>query len=391
MNKIIAKLALEDGTVFSGQSFGAQGTTQGQVVFGTGMMGYQELLTSPMGYGQIIVMTFPLIGAYGINPDDNENRQPISGGGLVVREAAAVYSHHLATQSIQQFMQEHKIVGISDIDTRALTRHIRNHGEMRGVISTEILDDKQLVAKAKQATLPEGNDWVNEVKPIKSYPWTQGLGAWSDGNSRTSGRGLHVVAIDCGAKTSELRHLVERGVKLTVVPPDTTVEKLLVLKPDGVYLSSGPGDPSAPEYLIKLVRDLVGKLPIFGVDLGFQVLALALGAKSTAMKVGHRGGNQPVINLETKLIEVVELDHGFVLDKASLEKADAIVTHVHLNDKTVAGFRHKTLPLFGVQFHPESHPGPRESAYLFDVFIDTIRLGQSPTPDRFEQAKTLQG
>jgi carbamoyl-phosphate synthase small subunit len=381
------KLALEDGTVFTGRAFGAKGTTEGEVVFNTSMTGYQEILTDPSYKGQIVTMTYPLIGNYGINRQDMESRRPHVAG-FVIRELAPVYSNYRADLSLDEYLRQNNILGIQGIDTRALTRRLRLGGSMRGVLSTEVLDDGELVAKARHGAAMAGADWVQAVRPTESYDWSEGQGEWNLGNVE-KGDGLHVVALDCGAKHNILRHLSERGVKVTVLPPETSTDEILKHRPDGLFVSNGPGDPAVLEYALAPIRGAIGKVPIFGICLGHQLLGLAVGAKTYKLKFGHRGGNQPVKNLDTGRVEITSQNHGFAVDRASLEASGGIVTHVNLNDDTVEGFRHKELPIFSVQYHPEASPGPHDAAYLFDAFIEMMKTRKPVTGARLKALQQM--
>jgi carbamoyl-phosphate synthase small subunit len=384
----IAKLALEDGTVFTGRHFGAPGTSEGEVVFNTSMTGYQEILTDPSYKGQIVTMTYPLIGNYGINRQDVESRQPHVAG-FIIKELAPLHSNYRADTTLDQYLKENNIVGIEGIDTRALTRKLRISGSMRGILSSEILDDAQLVDRAKHGAQMEGADWVQAVKPTSYYSWEEDLGTWSAGPVE-KGDGLHVVALDCGAKTNILRNLAERGVKITVLPPDTTAEEILKHNPDGLFVSNGPGDPAALDYAVKpLLGTLKAKLPTFGICLGHQLLSRAIGAKTYKLKFGHRGGNQPVKNLDTGRVEITSQNHGFAVDPDSLQKSGGVITHLNLNDNTVEGFRHKDLPVFSVQYHPEASPGPHDAAYLFDAFVEMMKTKRPPTGDRLKQLQSM--
>jgi carbamoyl-phosphate synthase small subunit len=383
----VAKLALEDGTIFTGKAFGHSGTSEGEVVFNTSMTGYQEILTDPSYKGQIVTMTYPLIGNYGINRQDVESRQP-QVEGFVVKELPPVYSNYRADSSLEAYLAANKIIGIEGIDTRALTRKLRINGSMRGILSTELLDDAKLVERARHAAQMAGADWVQAVKPDCPYEWDQDQGDWGLGKVER-GDGLHVVALDCGAKQNILRHLTERGVKVTVLPPETSSEEILKHRPDGLFVSNGPGDPAVLDYAVKPLQGAMGKVPIFGICLGHQLLGRAIGAETYKLKFGHRGGNQPVKNLDTGRVEITSQNHGFAVDQKSLEAHGGIVTHINLNDNTVEGFRHKDLPVFSVQYHPEASPGPHDAAYLFDAFIEMMKTKEAPTGKRLAELQSL--
>jgi len=384
----IAKLALEDGTVFTGRAFGANGTTEGEVVFNTSMTGYQEILTDPSYKGQIVTMTYPLIGNYGINREDVESKRPHVAG-FIVKELAPVYSNYRASLSLDEYLRENNIIGIQGIDTRALTRRLRITGSMRGILSTDILDDAQLVAKARGAAQMEGADWVQAVKPDKAYGWDEDQGDWSQGTVER-GDGLHVVALDCGAKSNILRHFSARGIKVTVLPPETSADEILKYNPDGVFVSNGPGDPAVLDYAVNPLKGVLKQaVPTFGICLGHQLLGRAIGADTYKLKFGHRGGNQPVKNLDTGRVEITSQNHGFAVDKASLEANGGVVTHLNLNDNTVEGFRHKDLPVFSVQYHPEASPGPHDASYLFDAFVEMMKTKKAPTGKRLAELQAL--
>ncbi|MGD1278658.1 MAG: glutamine-hydrolyzing carbamoyl-phosphate synthase small subunit [Tepidisphaeraceae bacterium] len=382
-----AKLALEDGTVFTGRAFAAAGTAEGEVVFNTAMTGYQEILTDPSYKGQIVAMTYPLIGNYGVNRQDVESRQP-QVAGFVVKELPPLYSNYRADISLESYLKDNGIIGIQGIDTRALTRRLRTSGVMRGILSTQILDDAQLVDRAKKSAAMEGADWVQAVKPACGYSWDQDQGDWRLGKVER-GNGLHVVALDCGLKQNILRHLIERGIKVTVLPPDVTIEEILKHHPDGLFVSNGPGDPAVLDYAVRPIQAALGKVPIFGICLGHQLLGRAIGATTYKLKFGHRGANQPVKNLDTGRVEITSQNHGFAVDRKSLEAHGGVVTHVNLNDGTVEGFRHKTLPVFCVQYHPEASPGPHDAAYLFDAFVEMMKTRKPPTGQRLKQLQSL--
>ncbi len=383
----MAKLALEEGSVFTGRAFGARGTSQGEVVFNTSMTGYQEILTDPSYKGQIVTMTYPLIGNYGINRQDAESRQPHVAG-FVIKELSPVHSNYRADLGLDEYLRQNQIIGIEGIDTRALVRKLRIVGAMRGVLSTEILDDARLVEMARATAEMEGADWVRAVKCEREYDWDEDQGLWALGTVER-GEGLHVVALDCGAKHNILRHLRQRGVKVTVLPPDSSADEITRHRPDGLFISNGPGDPAVLDYAVEPIRQLLDKIPTFGICLGHQLLGRAIGAKTYKLKFGHRGGNQPVKNLDTGRVEITSQNHGFAVDAKSLEASGGIITHLNLNDNTVEGFRHKDLPVFCVQYHPEASPGPHDAAYLFDAFIEMMKTKKPVTGERLNQLQAL--
>jgi carbamoyl-phosphate synthase small subunit len=358
-------LALADGTVFRGAAFGAAGESVGEVVFNTSLSGYQEILTDPSYRGQIVVMTAPQIGNYGVNPEDAESRRPWVEG-FVVKEYSRVSSNWRARQSLDDYLKHAGIVGIEDIDTRALTKHIRDSGAQDGVLSTVDLDEQRLIAKAKASPGLVGRDLVRDVTCEKPFEWTEGT--WKS-PSRTSTR--RVTVYDFGVKHNILRSLVSAGCRVTVVPATTPAAEVLASRPDGVVLSNGPGDPAAVTYAVDAARALVGCVPIFGICLGHQILGLAMGGTTSKLKFGHRGGNQPVLDLTTNQVTITSQNHGFTVDLDSLG-GEVEATHVNLNDRTVEGLRHKTLPIFSVQYHPEASPGPHDAGYLFQRFVDVI-------------------
>jgi carbamoyl-phosphate synthase small subunit len=370
----VAKLALEDGTVFTGWSFGATGTTTGEVVFNTSMTGYQEILTDPSYCGQIIAMTYPEIGNYGVNPEDVESTKPHLSG-FVVRNASEIASNFRSNDTLDDYLKKTGIVGISGIDTRALVRRTRAQGAMKGVISTDTLDDAELTQIAKDSAGLVGRDLVKEVLPKQPSDWDGQLSEWWDLRSDThdfEGDSPTVVAIDFGMKQNIARHLVDQGFKVRILPGTATADEVLACKPDGVFLSNGPGDPEPLSYAIETIQGLLGKVPIFGICLGHQLLSLACGAKTYKLKFGHRGANQPVQEVATEKIEITSQNHGFCVEPDSLP--DCLeVTHYNINDNTIAGVRHKTLPAFSVQYHPEASAGPHDSQYLFKRFREMLQ------------------
>ena len=369
-----AKLALEDATVYTGISFGATGEVDGEVVFNTSMTGYQEILTDPSYRGQIVTMTCPQIGNYGVNAEDLESERPQLAG-FIVRESSRVSSNFRAQGSLQDYLERHGIVGLAEIDTRRLVRHIRSKGAMKGVLSTVDLQEESLIRKAQASPGLVGRDLVREVMPTESRTWQGRLSSWAhltpDVCAQGSGNPLHVVAMDFGMKWNIARHLVEEGCRVSIVPGTLTAEEILALAPDGVFLSNGPGDPEPVEYAIRTISQLLGKRPVFGICLGHQLLALACGAKTFKLKFGHRGANQPVLNLETGRVEITAQNHGFAVDASSLPE-DLVVTHRNLNDQTIAGLRHRRVAAFSVQYHPEASAGPHDSRYLFRQFRDLM-------------------
>jgi carbamoyl-phosphate synthase small subunit len=365
----VAHLVLADGTVFEGEAYGARATTTGEAVFTTTMTGYQEVLTDPSYTGQLVVMTAPEIGNVGVNAMDAES---IDGrphvAGFVLRDASPLASNWRSEQTLDAYLAEHGIVAITGVDTRKLTRHLRDKGSQNGAIGTEPV--ATLLERAKCAPDMSGLDLVKKVTPAKSYAFAEGRGEWrvSDGVQKPKPkREHHVVAIDYGVKKNILRCLVDAGCKVTVVPASTTAADILALSPDGVFLSNGPGDPAAVGYAVETVRGLLGKKPIFGICLGHQLLALALGGKTYKLKFGHRGANQPVKDLATGRIEITTQNHGFCVDLSTLPKG-VESTHVHLNDGTSEGLAAKDLRAFSVQYHPEAAAGPHDSLYLFERF-----------------------
>ncbi len=363
----LAKLALEDGTVFTGVSIGAAGEVDGEVCFNTSMTGYQEILTDPSYRGQIVTMTYPLIGNYGTNIEDLESSGPRLAG-FVVREDSRVHSNFRSQQSLQDYLVHHNVVAISGIDTRALVRRIRSQGAMRGVLSTTDLVDASLVAKAKASPGLVGRDLVREVMPSQKRSWGETLHPLAVLSAQgDTPKNTHVVCLDFGMKWNIPRHLASRGNQVTILPGTASANDVLALNPDGVFLSNGPGDPEPLDYAINTIRSLIGVKPVFGICLGHQLLSLACGAKTFKLKFGHRGANQPVQNLQTGKIEVTAQNHGFAVEETTLPECLEI-THRNMNDNTIAGVRHKSANAFSVQYHPEASSGPHDSSYLFDQF-----------------------
>ena len=363
-----AALALADGRVFFGQALGASGEISGEVVFNTSMSGYQEILTDPSYRGEIVTMTYPLIGNYGINREDVESSRPHLAG-FIVKEACDMPSNWRSEMSLDAYLKENNIIGLSGIDTRALVRHIRDKGAQTGIISTVDLDADSLVAKAKAAPSIVGQDLVQEVTCKDRYDWDEGTWDLANGYEKQQEPAKYkVVAYDFGIKYNILRNLVSKGCAVTVVPANTPAEDVLAMQSDGVFLSNGPGDPEPVTYAQENIRQLLGKVPLFGICLGHQLLSIALGGKTYKLKFGHRGGNQPVRRGEGHNVEITSQNHGFAVDASTLQD-DAFVTHINLNDNTVEGLEHKTMPAFSVQYHPEASPGPHDANYLFGEFI----------------------
>jgi carbamoyl-phosphate synthase small subunit len=366
MSGIVAKLALEDGTVYTGRGFGATGETFGEVVFNTSMTGYQEVLTDPSYKGQIVTMTYPLIGNYGVNPEDTESRHP-QVEGFIVRELARTPSNFRSHGTLHAYLAAHGIIGIEGIDTRALVRRLRVRGTMTGILSTADLDDTSLVKKARTSPNIVGRDLVREVVPEKPFAWSEGFITPLADYLPTRPAAHHVVALDFGMKWNILRCLVQVGCRVTVLPGTARAEDVLAQKPDGIFLSNGPGDPEPLSYAVETIRNLAGKKPMFGICLGHQLLGLALGAQTFKLKFGHRGANQPVLNKRTERVEITTQNHGFAVAVDTLPR-DLEPTHVNLNDGTLEGMRHRRWPLFSVQYHPEASAGPHDSTYLFEEF-----------------------
>ena len=366
-----AILALEDGRAFRGRAFGTQAEQSGEVVFNTSMTGYQEILTDPSYRGQIVVMTYPQIGNYGTNTEDSESDLP-QAGGMVVRELSQSPSNWRATQSLHLYLSNNGIPGISDVDTRAITRHIRTAGAMRGIVSSVDRDVESLVLKARSAPMLKDIDLVADVTCRSQKAWSsQRPERWRNGDTAGNDGGPKCVAFDFGIKRTILNLLVETGFDVTVVPASCSAQDVLAMEPDAVFLSNGPGDPEVPAYAIETVRSLIGRKPMFGICLGHQIAALALGAKTYKLKFGHRGGNHPVMDLSSGKVEITAQNHGYAVDPDTLPKGSE-VTHVNLNDRTCEGFVLPELRLMAVQYHPEASPGPHDSMGLFQRFRSMV-------------------
>ena len=366
-----ARLVLEDGSVWPGNGFGAIGTQVGEVVFNTSLTGYQEILTDPSYAGQMVVMTAPQIGNTGINFEDDESRRAFLRG-FIIRELSPIVSNWRATDTLDNYLKEQNVMGIADIDTRALTRRLRTSGSLKGVLCTDdSISDADLVVQAQAWAGLDGLDLVQTVTCAESYHWADTTDAAWEFTHIKATQPYHVVAYDFGIKRNILRRLASYGCHITIVPANTTAEEVLALNPDGIFLSNGPGDPSALPYAVQAVTNLMEQVPIFGICLGHQILGQALGAKTYRLKFGHHGGNQPVQYIDNPAVEISAHNHNFAVDPATLP-AEVEVTHINLNDACCEGLRHKTLPVFSVQYHPEAAPGPHDSDYLFQQFIDLM-------------------
>jgi len=364
-----AIIYLEDGTAFYGRSLGTAGETSGEVVFNTSMSGYQEILTDPSYAGQIVMMTYPLIGNYGVNREDVESRG-VYVKGFVVKEFCRFHSNFRSTQSLIDYLDEHHIIAVEGIDTRALTRRLRDKGSMRAIISTEDFDLKSLSKKMEKVPLMEGADWVKDVTTSKTYVWP------AEGAFKDKPR-FKVAVVDCGVKLNILRIFAGLGCECHVVPSDTTFEDIMVIKPDGLFFSNGPGDPAAVTSVIETAHKAIGKLPIFGICLGNQILGLAMGGRTYKLKFGHHGANHPVMDSQRDRIGITSQNHGFCVDVDSLDKDKIEIINLNLNDQTVEGIRHKDYPIYAVQHHPEAAPGPHDARYLFEDFIALMAQSQS--------------
>jgi carbamoyl-phosphate synthase small subunit len=377
-------LALEDGSVFRGRAFGAQRTVVGEAVFNTSMSGYQEILTDPSYFGQIVTMTAPQIGNYGVNPEDAESDGP-KVAGFVVRELSPVASNWRSRQTLAAYLQEHGIPGLTGVDTRAITKKIRVAGVLKACLSTENISDAEAVQRARAWTGLVGLDYVREATCRAIYKWED-----TEERFTVAGTNLyppiperpryHVVAYDMGAKRNIFRMLRRHSFDVTVVPADTPAAKVRELQPHGIFISNGPGDPAAVTYAHAAIRDLLQDFPVFGICMGHQIISHALGASTVKLKFGHRGGNQPVRNVETGKVSITAQNHGFSATRADLEACGAVVTEINLNDGTIAGLRHRDLPVFSVQYHPEASPGPHDSDHLFEHFYEAVARHAAERP-----------
>ncbi len=391
-NNAPARLALEDGSIFPGNAFGAVDSSidaAGEVVFNTAHCGYQEALTDPSYAGQILTFTAPMIGNYGIAAgEDDESARP-QVAGVIIRELSRMHSNYRATHDLASWLAEHGVMGIHSIDTRALVTRIREAGALRGVISCRFdASDSELVERAQALPVMTGQDLATPASCREASQWTKPLHdmqilrpAADAGKAR-----FNVAALDCGGKWNIYRNLTANGCVVHVLPCETSAQEILAMQVDGVFISNGPGDPSAVQQTIQTLRDLTGRIPMFGICLGAQLLALAMGGSTYKLKFGHRGVNQPVRNTDTGRVEITSQNHGFAIDEQSLAAFDCVITHVHLNDQTVAGFRHRSQPILGVQFHPEASPGPHDSAYLFDCFAMMMQSRQALTAENMAEA-----
>jgi len=375
-----AVIALEDGTVFEGLSFTGRGETVGEIVFNTSMSGYQEVLTDPSYTGQMVVMTYPLIGNYGVNPDDMESAA-VHPKAFLVKEYNAIPCNYRARQNLADFLKDHGVLGVEGFDTRALVRHIRTVGAMKAIVSTEDTDPDSLVDKAKNWPGLIGRDMVKRVSCQDPYGWSADhtpIPGTSFETATGSPEALKVVAFDFGIKYNQLRILTDKGCRVQVVPATTDAAAVLAMQPDGIFLSNGPGDPAGVEGVVTTIRELLGRLPIFGICLGHQMLGLAYGGSTYKLKFGHRGGNQPVKDLHTGRVEITSQNHGFCVDMSTLDPDQVELTHSNLNDGSCEGMRHRRYPAFSVQYHPEHAPGPHDAMYLFDRFIELIHEQRRP-------------
>lgn len=370
-----AVLALADGKIFEGEHFGAEKEVEAEIVFNTSMSGYQEIITDPSYCGQMVVMTYPLIGNYGINPEDFESDRPYLSG-FIIKELSRVQSNWRSRGNLEDFLKKNNVFGIQGIDTRALTRRIRDKGAQQAVLSTNISDTQNLIEKARKSPGLIGRDLVKNVTCKNAYDWNESEWVIQNGQTqlvKTKNRPFKVLVYDFGVKRNILRKLIRAGCNVKVIPATTTADEALATKPDGIFLSNGPGDPAAVPYAIANVKNLLGRVPIFGICLGHQILSLALNGSTYKLRFGHHGGNQPVLDTHSGKVEITSQNHGFAVKENSLVK-DVDITHLNLNDNTIEGIKHKTFPIFSVQYHPEASPGPHDSDYLFKNFVNLMEI-----------------
>ena len=371
-----ALLVLADGKIYKGEHFGSEGEVEAEVVFNTSMSGYQEIITDPSYCGQMVVMTYPLIGNYGVNPEDFESDRPHLSG-FIIKELSKVQSNWRSRGSLEEFLKETNVFGIQGIDTRALTRQIRDKGAQQAILSTDTSDPQRLIEKVRKSPGLIGRDLVKEVTCKNAYDWNESEWTIQSGKTKlkeVKDRPYNVMVYDFGVKRNILRKLTRAGCKIRVVPANTPADEVLATRPDGIFLSNGPGDPAAVPYAIDNVKTILGKVPVFGICLGHQILSLALKGKTYKLRFGHHGGNQPVLDVKSGKIEITSQNHGFAVEQNSFD-SDVDITFLNLNDDTVEGIQHKSWPVFSVQYHPEASPGPHDSEYLFYKFVNLMKVG----------------
>ena len=371
-----ALLVLADGKIYEGEHFGSEGEVEAEIVFNTSMSGYQEIITDPSYCGQMVVMTYPLIGNYGVNPEDFESDRPHLSG-FIIKELSKVQSNWRSRGSLEEFLKETNVFGIQGIDTRALTRRIREKGAQQAILSTDTSDPQRLIEKVRKSPGLIGRDLVKEVTCKNAYDWNESEWTIHSGKTKlkeVKDRSYNVLVYDFGVKRNILRKLTRAGCKVRVVPANTPADEVLATRPDGIFLSNGPGDPAAVPYAIDNVKTILGKVPVFGICLGHQILSLALKGKTYKLRFGHHGGNQPVLDVKSGKIEITSQNHGFAVEQNSFD-SDVDITFLNLNDDTVEGIQHKSWPVFSVQYHPEASPGPHDSEHLFYKFVNLMKVG----------------
>ena len=371
-----ALLVLADGKIYEGEHFGSEGEVEAEIVFNTSMSGYQEIITDPSYCGQMVVMTYPLIGNYGVNPEDFESDRPHLSG-FIIKELSKVQSNWRSRGSLEEFLKETNVFGIQGIDTRALTRRIREKGSQQAILSTDTSDPQRLIEKVRKSPGLIGRDLVKEVTCKNAYDWNESEWTIQSGKTKlkeVKDRPYNVLVYDFGVKRNILRKLTRAGCKVRVVPANTPADEVLATRPDGIFLSNGPGDPAAVPYAIDNVKTILGKVPVFGICLGHQILSLALKGKTYKLRFGHHGGNQPVLDVKSGKIEITSQNHGFAVEQNSFD-SDVDITFLNLNDDTVEGIQHKSWPVFSVQYHPEASPGPHDSEHLFYKFVNLMKVG----------------